>query len=101
MTAPFRALGLAPIAVARDYRRRGYAASLIETGLKRAKTDGWFGVFVLGDPQYYGRFGFSPAAAEDFKSRYAGPHFMFLQLSNAPLLRSGRVDYAAAFGALA
>jgi putative acetyltransferase len=101
MSAPFRALGLAPVAVAPNYRRRGYAAALIQAGIKLAKEGGWAGIFVLGDPQYYGRFGFNAAAAADFESPYAGPHFMFLQLGDAPDARSGRVDYAQAFSKLA
>ena len=78
MTAPFRALGLAPVAVAEGSRRRGIAAQLIAEGLARAKTTGWEGVFVLGEPRYYGRFGFSVEAAAGFASPYAGPYFMAL-----------------------
>jgi putative acetyltransferase len=100
MLAPFRALGLGPVAVLPKYRKRGCAADLIKAGLTLAKVQGWAGVFVLGDPNYYSRFGFAAAAAEGFKTRYAGPHFMFLRLANEPASCSGRVDYAPAFSAL-
>jgi putative acetyltransferase len=36
---------------------------LIEAGLTEAAAQGWEAVFVLGDPAYYGRFGFAAAPA--------------------------------------
>lgn len=99
MTAPFRALGLAPVAVLPSCRRRGVAARLIETGLALAAARGWEAVFVLGDATYYGRFGFEAAAAASYDNPYAGPHFMVKALS--PLsITEGRVDYAPAFARL-
>ena len=56
-------------------------------------------VFVLGDPAYYTRFGYCPAAAAAFESTYAGPYFMALRLNeDAP--KSGKVRYPAAFDGL-
>jgi putative acetyltransferase len=101
MAAPFRALALGPVAVLPDCRRRGIAATLVREGLKRASYDGWAGIFVLGDPNYYRRFGFESKHADGFESAYAGPHFMALPLTSDELpLRSGRLDYAPAFSAL-
>ena len=101
MAAPFRALGLGPVAVLPDWRRRGIAAALIQVGIKRAACEGWVGIFVLGDPNYYRRFGFESRHADGFESPYAGPHFMALPLNSDELpLRSGRLDYAPAFAAL-
>lgn len=102
MRAPFPALGLAPVSVAAPWRRRAIAARLIEAGLDRAREAGWRGVFVLGDPAYYSRFGFSAEAAAGFESPYAGPYLMALSLDGEPLpAGSGRVDYAPAFDGLA
>jgi putative acetyltransferase len=98
MRAPFNTLGLAPVAVAADKRRQGIAARLIEGGIARARAGGWHGIFVLGDPDYYGRFGFRADAAAALQSPYAGPHLMLLALGGKPL-GSGRVDYASAFSA--
>lgn len=78
MQAPRGSLGLGPVAVLSAHRRRGVAASLIRKGLAQSKADGWAAVFVLGDPAYYGRFGFSPTLAAGFTSTYAGPHLMGL-----------------------
>ncbi len=57
-----RAALLGPLAVAPDYQRRGVGGALVRAGLARLETDGFSQVFVLGDPAYYGRFGFVPRA---------------------------------------
>lgn len=102
MTAPFPALGLAPVAVHANWRRRGIAARLIEQGLSLAKHEGWTCVFVLGDPNYYRRLRFSVAGAAGFESPYAGPNFMALPLSDDGLpATSGCIEYAPAFAELA
>lgn len=51
---------LGPIAVAPHMQRRGIGSALIREGLQRLKTQGTSQVHVLGDPAYYGRFGFQP-----------------------------------------
>lgn len=99
MTAPFRALGLAPVAVLPACRRHGIAAGLIGAGLSCAATLGWQAAFVLGDPAYYGRFGFDAAAACGFDNPYAGPHFMVKPLAPLPVA-TGPVAYAPAFARL-
>jgi len=100
MRAPFRALGLGPVAVAPARQRSGVGRSLIGEGLARARAAGWEAVFVLGDPSYYRRFGFSVEDAAGFTSPYAGPHFMALALGGPRLPAStGPVEYAPAFGA--
>ncbi len=101
MAAPFRALGLGPVAVLPEWRRKGIAATLIKEGIKRATYGGWVGIFVLGDPNYYRRFGFETKHADGFECPYAGSHFMGLPLNSDELpLRFGRLDYARAFSAL-
>jgi putative acetyltransferase len=99
MTAPFRALGLAPVAVLPSHRRRGVAARLVETGLTLAATQGWQAVFVLGDAAYYARFGFDAAKAAGFDNVFSGPHFMVKPLEPLPVM-AGTVEYAPAFARL-
>lgn len=100
MSAPFRALGLAPIAVDARERRRGVGELLIRDALNRARQGDWDAIFVLGDPAYYQRFGFSAAAAEGFVSPYAGPYLMALPLAAGGLpASSGEISYAPAFAA--
>jgi putative acetyltransferase len=97
MTAPFRALGLAPIAVTPSRQRNGIGSQLIRCGLAQAKTNRWQCVFVLGDPKFYGKFGFSAALAGAFESPYASEHFLALALNGVLPVTTGKVEYAAAF----
>lgn len=101
MTAPFRALGLGPIAVRPDRQKTGIGRSLIEASLRRATDDGWQAVFLLGNPKFYERFGFSVEMAAGFTTPYAGPHWMVRPLGSETLpAMTGRVDYAPAFAEL-
>ncbi|MDQ8700349.1 N-acetyltransferase [Hyphomicrobium sp. LHD-15] len=101
MHAPMKALGLGPLAVRADRRRQGIGGQLIRNGLAEAKAAGWEAIFVLGEPAFYGRFGFDVGRAVGFETPYAGPYFMILALDGSELsARSGRVDYAPAFADL-
>lgn len=100
MRAPFRALGLGPVAVQEGHRRGGVAGRLIEHALALAAEGGWEGVVVLGDPAYYGRFGFAAGLAAGYASPHAGPHLMALALRPEGLPRTGAVEYPPAFAAL-
>jgi putative acetyltransferase len=91
------AIALAPVAVLPTQQRRGIGTTLIGDGLRRLRQSGETLVFVLGEPAYYGRFGF--AAAARFETPYPGPYFQSLALSpRAP--SSGTARYARAFAAL-
>jgi putative acetyltransferase len=101
MRTPPNTLGLGRVAVSTPHRRKGIAASLIREGLRRATVTGWKGVFVLGDPAYYCRFGFDAVLAAGFTSRYSGPHLLALVLQPDGLpVEKGSLEYAAAFAAL-
>lgn len=101
MKAPFRALALAPVAVMRPWRRQGVAERLVRLGNDEARKTGWHAVFVLGDPDYYRRFGFSADLASRFESPYAGPYLMALALQAEGLPCSkGKLRHAPAFAAL-
>jgi putative acetyltransferase len=100
LTAPFRALGLAPVSVLPDRQNAGIGSRLIRAGLERAAQDGWQGAFVLGEPEYYGRFGFDAEVARNFTSPYAGRYFMALALNNELPVTKGNIIHAPAFAAL-
>jgi putative acetyltransferase len=100
MTALVPVLGLAPLSVAPHCRKQGIAEALVRKGLEMAQQSGWQAVFVLGDPGYYTRFGFTTEAAEGFANPYAGPHFMALELNPGALSTSFAVGYAPAFARL-
>ena len=92
-------ISLAPVAVLPDAQRKGTARALIGAGHLRLKLLGETIVFVLGDPDYYKRFGFSHEAAKRFACVYQGEHLQALRLSpDAP--SEGEVIYAAAFALL-
>ena len=97
----FRALGLGPVGVLPGTRGSGVGSELVRAALAVAATLGEEVVFVLGEPEYYSRFGFSAEAAAPFASPYSGPYFMALWLrppSAQPA--SGSAAYAPAFDAL-
>ncbi|MBK8908096.1 MAG: N-acetyltransferase [Rhodospirillales bacterium] len=56
---------LGPLAVTSDRQRQGVGTALVYAGLERLEHDGAARVYVLGDPGYYGRFGFVPEADVD------------------------------------
>ena len=50
---------LAPLAVSPPFQRQGIGSALIAAGIEHLKEIGATRLFVLGDPGYYGRFGFA------------------------------------------
>ena len=50
--------GLGPISVLPEYQRRGTGKALMHEGLSRLKALGAKGCALVGDPDYYERFGF-------------------------------------------
>ena len=101
LKAPFPALALAPVAVRPECQRMGVGSRLIREGIARSEAAGWSGIFVLGDPVFYRRFGFDVGKASGFISPYAGPHLMALPVgrSDLPTL-TGSIQYAPAFAKL-
>ena len=61
---------LAPLAVSPDCQHCGIGSKLVECGIARISKKGRQAVFVYGDPDYYGRFGFCTDAAADFLPPY-------------------------------
>lgn len=101
LEAPDRCLALAPVAVMPDLQREGIGARLIRAGLVRAKESGAKAVFVLGDPEYYTRFGFDVSLAAKFETEYPKEYFMALELERGALVeRDGPVIYAPPFRAM-
>jgi len=97
-----RLLALAPLAVHPAHQRSGVGSALVRGGLDRCRRLGAEAVVVLGDSNYYARFGFEPARDHGLSDRWtAGEHLMVLPLAG-PLVPEcvGEVRYAAAFDAL-
>ncbi len=58
----FPLLLLGPVAVVQEHRRQGIGTALIETACQRARALGHQAVILVGDPDFYHRCGFQPAA---------------------------------------
>jgi putative acetyltransferase len=98
--APGPVLALAPLCVRPDHQRRGVGSGLVRAGLQRADAHGAPLVTVLGDPAYYGRFGFEPARRHGIEP--PGSHvpdglFSVRRLSGYNDRFRGRVVYPPAF----
>jgi len=87
--------GLGPVSVWPELQRKGIGSALIRKGIEHLRGCGANGVVLLGNPEYYSRFGF----AHDPKLQFPGPspeYFQRLVLAgNAP---AGKVSFPAAFG---
>lgn len=95
---PFAAVALAPLAVAEDARRQGVAAALVEEGHARLRAAGERLSIVLGDPAYYGRFGYRHDRAAGFDCEWQCDALQALAWGDAPA--TGRLAYARAFADL-
>ena len=92
-------LGLGPIAVLPQYQRGGIGARLIQSGLELCRAQAVDFVVLLGDPGYYGRFGFRPGREYGLTSEYGdGEAFQALELKPGALKGlSGLVKYVPEF----
>jgi len=96
-------MGLAPMAVLPQHQRRGIGSALARAGLAECRKLGFGAVVVLGHPDYYPRFGFSPASRFGISCKYRAPDeaFMLVELERAYLHGApGQVEYHAAFSDL-
>jgi putative acetyltransferase len=75
------AVQLAPVGVDPAYQKTGAGAAMIREGFERLKAAGETHVFVLGHPNYYPRFGFSPDATEPYEAPWPRPAFMLARLA--------------------
>jgi putative acetyltransferase len=102
LTAPgqaaLAALALAPVAVAPDHQGRGIGNLVVRACV--GLVDPRLPVFVIGDPAFYGRFGFEPAAPHRVRQRFgvAPGHFLVRFAGPPPAdLVERTLDYPAAF----
>ena len=86
------ALALGPVAVLPEVQRQGLGSAVIRHGL--ARRDDRL-VVVLGDPAYYGRFGFVPGAAHGITGEWSSFGAAWQVLPPAAGTKSGEVLYPA------
>jgi putative acetyltransferase len=94
----FPAVALAPVAVEPDTQGTGVGSALIREAHARLEASGESLSVVLGEPDYYARFGYSQQSAVGYECEYQGPYLQALAWRDAP--STGRLVYASAFGAL-
>ena len=95
--------GLAPLTVDEKYRRQGIGAELIRAGFESLRDFGCPVCVVLGDPNYYSRFGFKAADEIGFDCAWEVPPGVFRiaeLISGHCEGHSGRIDYANEFAEL-
>ena len=97
------AFGLLPSRLPRSpsdpaFQKTGIGSALIEAAHRALRMAGETLSFVVGDPAYYGRFGYEHRRADLFESDYQGEALQALAWADAPT--RGRLVYAPAFGAL-
>ena len=74
-------VGLGPVAVDIRSQGQGVGSALIEQGIARARDRGFSFVVVLGEPNYYSRFGFRPASEHSLRNEYGvDAEFMLIPL---------------------
>ncbi len=96
-------VGLAPLAVDESVRKQGLGKQLIYEGLDTLNEFGYAAVVVLGDPAYYGRYGFEPAARYGLHSRWQESEaaFQVYKLAEDAFNGTeGRIEYSAPFNRL-
>lgn len=86
--------GLGPISVAPGRQREGIGSQLVRQALSELRASGAAGCVVLGDPHYYGRFGFAPAAGLVLPGV---PPQYFQAIAFTPVFPHGTVAYHDAF----
>ena len=73
-----RVAGLAPMAVLPAHQRTGVGTHLVRAGLAACREQGYRAVVVVGHPEYYPRFGFTPAHTYGLQCEFAVPREAFL-----------------------
>lgn len=86
--------GLGPIAVLPGFQGQGIGSMLVDEALSGLKARGTAGCVVLGDPDFYSRFGFEPDRRLEF-ANFDPEFFQSIRFDNSPA--QGEVTYHPAF----
>jgi putative acetyltransferase len=91
-----KGIGLAPVAVRPDVQSQGIGSGLIREGLRLCKELGVDYCVVLGDPNYYQRFGFEKASSFGMRNEYGvDQEFMVIRFTDRSAV--GIVKYVPEF----
>ncbi|PMH41184.1 GNAT family N-acetyltransferase [Vibrio sp. 10N.286.49.B3] len=95
--------GLAPLSVKKEYRQQGVASKLIQEALIMLQDFSYPACVVLGDPDFYTRFGFKPASEYNLRCEWEVPSeaFLILGVDNYSLdEHQGLINYRSEFSDL-
>ena len=88
-------VGVAPVSVVPDQQSSGVGSKLMTAAINESKKMGMDALFLLGDPNYYKRFGF---VVSTLKNDYSVENFQELELIEDCLVNiKSKVTYANAF----
>lgn len=79
-----RGLMVAPLCVRLEDRSRGLGGQLLHEGGRRAAELGYNALFLVGDPDYYGRYGFQNAVSLGFQNASGVPDQFLLARGLTP-----------------
>ena len=91
---------LAPVSVKPEKQRQGFGSRIVRATIDRCISSGVEILTVLGNPNYYGRFGFTPASQHSLCIVDAdfGDAFMVIELSEGSLSKAcGSLRWHSAF----
>ncbi len=71
---------LAPMAVRPDRQCKGIGAALVHRGVEMLRDLHFPAIVLVGEPAYYGRFGFRAEFAALLQCPYSGPYLQALEL---------------------
>jgi len=89
-----KVMGLAPMAVEPSHQRTGIGSALVLEGLGQCRQLNFVAVVVLGHPEYYPRFGFSPSSRFGIESEYDVPEEVFMAMELRPEALTGKTGTA-------
>ncbi len=78
--APDGCLCVSPVSVTPARQGQEVGSRLMRECIEIARRGGFKALFLLGNPAYYGRFGFSVALADKFDTNYPKQFFQVLEL---------------------
>ncbi len=92
-------LGLAPVAVLNERQGHGAGKALVMRGLEICRQHQTALIVVLGEPEYYSRFGFKPASDYDVKwaAMDAGRAFQLIDFGDITGATPHKISYHSAF----
>ncbi len=99
-TAEILVWALAPVSVKPERQRQGFGSRIVRATIDRCRSAGVEILTVLGNPNYYGRFGFTPASQHSICIVDAdfGDEFMVIELSEGALSKAcGSLRWHSAF----